>query len=62
VIKSFVKIGVGIGHTATEGTFLRRVHENGGASAMAGAEMRAEKSLSLARKKGRYWPVFIKPD
>ena len=28
VIKAFVKIGVGIGHTATGGKFLRRGHEN----------------------------------
>jgi hypothetical protein len=27
VIKTFVKIGVGIGHTATGGKFLRRGHE-----------------------------------
>jgi hypothetical protein len=27
-----VKIGVGIGHTATGGKFLRRAHENGRAS------------------------------
>src|SRR4029077_18905325 len=29
VLKTFVKIGVGIGRTGTEGRFLRRGHENG---------------------------------
>ena len=29
VLKTFVKIGVGIGRTGTEGRFLRKGHENG---------------------------------
>jgi hypothetical protein len=45
VIKTVVKIGVGIGHTATGGRFLRRGHENGGASTSAIRGSRATREL-----------------